>query len=225
MEEESKTMREIAKTVRKALEVSEKFGKFLSSIFGEGFKDLGDTFSDWTKYFRYRNLLKLQDKVFSIHKKRNIEGKTVPIPPRYALPLLESATLEDDDNLQDKWAGLIVNSTDPQKSFQIQKIFIHILTNIEPLDAAILDLLFTYDKNDQLKLNSEKISEILKQDRQYINISLSNLFRLGCIIDSWINVYDSEIPKNFQGFRVNNPISDFSLSQLGKSLMEACKTS
>ena len=119
----------------------------------------------------------------------------------------------------------MVNATDPNKRFLIQKIFIQILSNLEPLDAELLDLLFARKGSKEPRLNSERISEILNQDRQHINISLSNLFRLGCIIDNWINVWDSEIPKNYQGFRVNNPISDFSLSQLGKNLMEACKSS
>jgi hypothetical protein len=225
MEEESKAIQEVAKTISKAIDLSEKFGKFLSSIFGEGFENIGGTFSDWTNYFRYKNMLKLQDKVLSIHRQRHIEGKTIPIPPRYALPLLDSATLEDDDNIQDKWAGLIANSTDPNKNFQFQKIFIQILTSIEPLDAAILDLLHSSEKNENQKRNSEDIAKTLDQDKHYVIISVSNLFRLGCIIDNWVNVYDSEIPKNYQGFRVNSPISDFRLSQLGKSLMEACKIS
>ena len=97
MEEETKTVHEIAKTVRKGLDFTEKFGSFLTRIFGEGFIHLGDSFSDWTKYFRYNNLLKLQDKVLSLHKKRSIEGKTIPIPPRYALPLLELASLMSDN--------------------------------------------------------------------------------------------------------------------------------
>lgn len=229
MKEEAKAVQEVAKTARKGFEIAEKLSALLEKIFGDGFAHLGGSFSDWAKYFRYKNLLKLQDKVISLHQKRGIEGKTIPVPPRYALPLLESASLEDDENIQDKWAGLIANATDPDKCFQFQKIYIQILSSLEPLDALILDLLASQkdiiktDDNNKPKLNAEKISDILERDREVINISLSNLFRLGCIIDSWKNTWDS-MDTGYQGFRVNNPESNFRLSQIGRKLMDLCKT-
>lgn len=229
MEEEAKAVQEVAKTARKGFEIVEKLSTLLEKIFGEGFTHLGGSFSDWAKYFRYKNLLKLQDKVILLHRKRGIEGKTTPVPPRYAIPLLESASLEDDENLQDKWAGLIANGTDPNKCFQFQKIYIQILSNLEPLDAILLDFLASQkdiikiDDDSKPKFNAEKISDILKKDREAINISLSNLFRLGCIIDSWKNTWDS-MATGYQGFRVNNPESNFRLSQLGRRLMDLCKT-
>ena len=58
MDEEAKAAQEIAKATKKGLEVSEKFGAFLSKIFGEGFQHLGNSFADWTKYIRYKNLIK-----------------------------------------------------------------------------------------------------------------------------------------------------------------------
>ena len=229
MEEEAKAVQEVAKTTRKGFELVEKLSILLEKILGEGFTHLGGSFSDWAKYFRYKNLLKLQDKVISLHQKRGVEGKTIPVPPRYALQLLESASLEDDENLQDKWSGLIANATDPNKRFQFQKIYIQILSNLEPFDALILDFLVSQkdiikrDDDNKPMLNAEKISDILNIDREDTIISLSNLFRLGCIIDSWKSTWDS-MATGFQGFRVNNPESNFRLSQLGRRLMDLCKT-
>ena len=62
MEEESKALQEVAKTTRKGFELAEKLSILLEKIFGEGLVHLGDSFSDWAKYFRYMNLLKLQEK-------------------------------------------------------------------------------------------------------------------------------------------------------------------
>ena len=230
MEENAKAVQQIAKTTRKGFDLGEKLGSFLSTIFGEGLKYLGGTFSDWTKYFRYKNFLNLKDKVQAIHEKREVVGKTIPIPPRYAIPLLEAASTEDDETIQDMWAGLIASATDPSTSFQLQKIYIQIISNLEPFDALLLEFLDEQnrknmeDNKSKSKLNSEYISTHFGKKREVINISLSNLFRLGCIIDVWENYWDSEKPNPFQGFRVNNSISDFRLSQLGKMLMQACKT-
>jgi hypothetical protein len=229
MEEESKAVQEVAKTTRKGFELVEKLGVLFEKIFGEGLSHLGDSFSDWAKFFRYKNLLKLQDKVINLHQKRGVMGKTIPIPPRYALPLIESASLEDDENLQKKWAGLISNATDPNIRFQFRKIYIQILSNLEPLDAIVLDFLARQndiiDRDDETEplLNADKISDLLCLGKEDIVISLSNLFRLGCIIDSWKDTWDS-MATGFQGFRVNNPESSFRLSQLGRRLIVSCKT-
>ena len=124
---------------------------------------------------------------------------------------------------------MIANSTDPGKKFQIQKIFINILKSLEPLDALILDYLSQYkdiiEAEDERKsaINANKIAIDLKKDREEINISLSNLFRIGCILDSW-NANRDNIGIGYQGFRVNNPEPNFCLSDLGRSLMNACKS-
>jgi hypothetical protein len=230
MDEEAKAVQEIAKATKKGLEVTEKFGAFLSKIFGEGFKHVGDSFADWTIYIRYKNMMKIQDKFEQLHQKRGLKINTISLSTGHALSLLESASREDDDNIQEKWAGLLANSTDPNKRIKIQKIYIEILSSLEPLDALVMDYLSEQDAPIKIsygefpKINAENISESLSQDISDINLSLSNLFRLGCLIDSWQNQTWNTMARGYQGFRVNNPESDFRLSHLGRMLIEACKT-
>ncbi len=119
MEEESKAVQEVAKTTGKAIEAAERVGKFFSTIFGGAFGEVGDIVHDWAKYFHYKNLLRIQDKVEAIHRERKIEGKTIPIPPRYAVPLIQNAFQEGDETLQEMWAGLIANSMDPGRRLRI----------------------------------------------------------------------------------------------------------
>ena len=49
--------------------------------------------------------------------------------------MINEATLEDREEIQKLWAGLIANATDPNKRFNIQKIHIDILSKLEPLEA------------------------------------------------------------------------------------------
>jgi hypothetical protein len=86
--------------------LSERLTGFLHKVIGAGAEELGGAFKDWAATFRYRNALKLADQVEKIHAERKLLGKTIPIPPRLAIPLLESATLEDDETLSEMWAGL-----------------------------------------------------------------------------------------------------------------------
>jgi hypothetical protein len=67
-----------------------------------------------------------------------IEGKTIPIPLRSAIPMLEAASLEEDVTLQDIWAQLIANSMDPTLSQKVHPGYIEIVKQICPDEAVIL---------------------------------------------------------------------------------------
>jgi hypothetical protein len=137
-----KAVEETAKAVQKAVPVVEKFGDrlggFFHKVIGEGAEHLGGAFSDWAATFRYKNAIKLADQVDAIHAQRAISGKTIPIPPRLAIPLIERATLEDDELLIEMWAGLIANATDPHSGVHARRSYSQLLSSLEPIDALVL---------------------------------------------------------------------------------------
>lgn len=229
MEEEAKAVKAVAEAASKGIEASEKLGGFLSKVLGEGFVELGSVFADWAKTFRYKNLLKLSDEIDQIHANRRLQGKSIPIRPKYALPILQEASLEDDNDIRSFWAGLIANATDPSVKFQIRKLHIEILSSLDPVDAAILNFLKRPGFDEQYEfisgnqLNTEELSKLLNKDKEDIKVSLSNLFRHGLIIDSWKQTIDS-MDYAYSGFRANNPKSNYRLSYLGSTLLDGCKT-
>jgi len=201
--------------------------EFAKTLVGGAAKQFGEILADLGAYWRYKNFLNLRDKVADIHRKRKFEGKPTPIPPRYALPLIEKASMEDEPQLQDMWAGLIANFQDPRKRLNPRKIYFEILSEFEPLDTAILLFLAenrsTINEDDEKGqlLNAELLAEKLECDSEEVKLALSNLFRLGCIIDSWEQTIDG-IEKGFSGNRVNNPSSSFRASYFGLTLVDAC---
>jgi hypothetical protein len=229
MKEEAKAVQEVAKTAQKGIEAAEKLGGFLNRILGDGFVHLGATFSDWAAAYRYKNLLKLIDSIEQIHSARRLAGKTIPILPKHAIPILQHASLEDSDEVRAIWAGLLANATDPNVGFQIKKLYIEILSALDPIDAIVLTFLSRENLDDEYnfmngaRLNAEEVTRRLKRDESEIKISLSNLFRLGLIIDAWDQTLDS-LDRGYAGFRVNNPKSNFRLSHLGRILVDGCKT-
>jgi hypothetical protein len=68
----------------------------------------------------------------------------VQIPDYIALPLIEAATLVDDEGLQEKWAALLANAAHPQFSPSMSPQFPKILANLLPREAKYLDLYFDY---------------------------------------------------------------------------------
>ena len=120
-DEEAKAAQEIAKATGKAIEAVQGLGGFLKDVFGSSLRELGGAFYDRAVVYRYLNWLRLLEKVEHIHQMRRNAGKTVPIPLRYAIPILERVSLEDEESLQDMWAGLIANASDPAKRLDIRK--------------------------------------------------------------------------------------------------------
>ena len=193
-DEEAKAAQEIAKVTGRSLDSGERVMKFFRTFIGEAPEELGETVTAWTRYFKFKNFLAIHDKVEAIVAKRKCEGKMVPIPARIGIPLLEAATQENDETLQNKWAALIANAADPKTAFQIRKVFVSLLAELEPLDAAVLDVLPNAveavkceDRKNPLfvrvfhGLKVPELSERLSASEDDILLSLHNLIRLGCV--------------------------------------------
>lgn len=231
LDEETKALQEVAKTTGKALDIVKAGGEFVGSIFGESFRQFGGAVADWARYFRYKNFLRVRDKVDKILTDRLLAGKVTPIPQQYALPILEGASLENEESLQELWAGLIANASDPGCNLNLKKIYIEILRGLEPLDAKILKFLsdpkyqeMDSDEQKETRLNAEKVALLLEADPEEVKISLQTLARYGCIIDSWTGQTWDDLDKRYSGFIVDNPKSSFKLSHLGRQLVKATQT-
>ncbi len=227
MTDPTQAIEKAAEALSKAIDLLRDLAPFLRRVLGDSLESFGGILSDWASYFRYKNLLAIRDRVEAIHVKRNLQGKALPIPPRYAIPLIEAASLEDDPDIRTLWANLIANATDPNTHLKLAKIHIDTLKAFEPLDAAIMDHLYrnwahTLMVPEEAPENADTISEALDCDPEEVKISLQNLYRLGCLIDTAGEaVFDTEFPYVI-GLRVNNPRSNFRLSHFGRSLYEAC---
>jgi hypothetical protein len=138
-DEQAKATQEVAKTTGKFAEITEKVGGFLSKVIGPASNQFGGILEDWTRYYRLKNLLAIADKVEAIYAHRAIQDKTVPIRPRIAIPMLESAALEDDETLQTVWAKLIANSTDPNFKLALHPGYIEIIKQLSSDEALILE--------------------------------------------------------------------------------------
>jgi hypothetical protein len=81
---------------------------FLEKIAGPASEEIGLLLQDKVKLYRFKNWYKILGKAKKYLEERKIEPKAIPL--RTLLPLLEGASLEDDDYLADKWAALISNA-------------------------------------------------------------------------------------------------------------------
>ena len=85
-----------------------------------------------------------------------------PVPPRFLLPFVDGCSVENDETLQDKWAGLLATAS--QEGDSISPSFIETLKQLTPEDARILDRI--YDK--ALKDRERMLSTLAKEIRQRV---------------------------------------------------------
>ena len=123
--------------------------------------------------------------------------------------------MEDNETIQDMWAGLIANASDPDKRLDVKKVYIDILSSLEPLDTAILaDLQSSLSRNFVSLLTNAQVSD------EELRISLQNLARFGCIRQEKHETW-TEMSK--LGFDVSDVTAAIVLTDLGHSLLEACQ--
>ena len=151
--ETAKATQEVAKTTTKAIEAVNKVGSFLSKALGEPIEEAIGMIGDKLKFMRWERQIRLIDKVEEISQNRKIIGKEIPIPPKLFIPIMENASLEDNNTLQDIWARLIVSSQDEKTSKNVRVAYIDIIKQLEDVDVMFLDKLY-YWYQDYTKQNN-----------------------------------------------------------------------
>ena len=129
---------ELAKTgIPAAFEAAKEF---LGKIAGPAAKEVGLLLQDKVRIYRFYNQLKILAKAQKMLNEAGVSPISVPL--RTLLPLLEGAALEEEDDLSTKWAALLANAATPNSPLAIYPSFPHILSQLFPRDARVLDAIY-----------------------------------------------------------------------------------
>lgn len=180
---------EINKLAEKTgLEIAEirKFGEFIEKISGNIFSNVLGLVSDKFAYYRLERAIMLNEKVTQNLKEKGID-RTKYVPATFSVPIIEKATIEEDDDLHSLWANLLTNALDPNYEGLLHRNFSSILSELEPVDAKTLNKVMI-DYNEVLRdplftgeplFAREKLAQFLNISVNDCDISLRNLIRLG----------------------------------------------
>jgi|TARA_R110000822_G_scaffold309965_2_gene440793 hypothetical protein len=144
-------------TIEKGLELAKDF---LGRLINPAAEEVGLLISDNIKFFRFKNQVRILLRAKDYVEKKNIKIKEIPI--KILVPLLENASLEDNDTLQNKWANLLVNMIDSEQNLQNQ-IFPYILSQISIEEYDGLQEIL--DREQQHRLEKTKLEELKKDDK------------------------------------------------------------
>ncbi|MDA0524216.1 Abi-alpha family protein [Methanococcoides alaskense] len=211
-DETVKTAGEVAKLATKSLDVVGQFGGFLSKIFGTPAKDAYGIVGDQIDFIQWERRTRMVEIVNQYHEKKGFPPVR-PISPKFAIPMIMNAGLEEDDDLQDIWCRLIANSMDANFDFEIRYAFIEMIKSLSSLDAQILSLVYrgaskyssipsrnfaedddVFDNETDYVVRKERMqsyfmSKVVIKHKlgctgELLDVSIHNLLRVQCLNDS-----------------------------------------
>jgi hypothetical protein len=106
----------------------------INKLAGPMAEETGALFGDKVRDYRMRNCINTFIKTERLLREAGIEVKAVP--PRLFLPILEGCSVEDSEQLQDMWAGLLASAS--QQTDELSPSFIETLKQLTPQEAKQL---------------------------------------------------------------------------------------
>jgi hypothetical protein len=222
MEEESKAVQEVARTTGKAIDAAREAGGFIARFIAGSLEQGMGIFEDRLRYLRWERQLRLMQRADQMLKELGLAAPTRAVPLRLAIPLIQGASLEEDDELQDRWATLLVNAANAACGMEIRRAHIEILEQITVLEAKILDAVYSLpfegaQHEGIVTIDLPTSARIVVQDEtkfveppEDIVLAIGNLARIGCLRPT-LTMGGGEI------FGRVNP------TMLGRSFVQACR--
>ena len=168
---------------------------FINKIAGPAAEEFGLALQDKAKLYRYKNLIKIMEKAKKYAERSNIDIKEIPL--RTLIPIIECASLEDNENLAEKWAALIANAATRDSIRKLHPSYAQILKEMSPNDAFLLDAIYETKQIIHWQNFKEKYSKENSLTLDEVDFSFWNLFRLGLIYNTRKELKKSEFSKNF----------------------------
>lgn len=181
-----KQAKDIAEAANVSVDAIAKLGKFIDNTFGNAITNGLGLITDKLAYYRLERAIELQRKVEERLRKKGVDAKKY-VPVSFGLPIIEKATIEDDDNMQQLWANLLANALDPNYISKITRNFSSILADMEPVDVRILDMVVSEyvtlsdDKKSKALFILAKVAANVGVSLMECENSIRNLMRLGLI--------------------------------------------
>ncbi len=116
-------------------------GKLVLRLFGPVADEMGQYLADGFRQWRWRrdNFSKVADRCEMEKEARGIDDDSLgSVAEGEAYRLAEACSSEDDEMVQELWAGLITSAMDPDKEVVLIRAFVEILKAIGPVEAGLL---------------------------------------------------------------------------------------
>ena len=184
-----------AETAGKAIDAAQSFGSFISEYTREPLKAASGIIADKLNYIRWKQGVRLMTKSREFLGQMGFSSPPNAVPMNFAIPLIEAGSLEEDEDLQDLWAILLVNAATSSHPNDRRRAYISILEQLTHLDAQMLIKIYTaldggVSEKAVVTNDLPKSARIFQEGENFdaleppsneVVLSLANLMRIGCI--------------------------------------------
>lgn len=143
----------------------------IRDIAGPASREFGLLISDQIKYWRLKNLTRISRKYEELKRDRGLSGENIRhLRMSVGLPILEKASFEDDDDLQQLWANLILSATSSAESYEDvdanHKTFANALHSMSKVDCRVLEVVVEKGVESQ-GCNVIRLNNLTEEDVQH----------------------------------------------------------
>ncbi len=132
----------ITEAAKSLATVAEKATDLLHKLTAPVCEETGLLLGQRMKAYRERKLHETLEKADRRLRDSGLEPN--PVPPKLLLPIIDGCSIEDNETLQDMWAGLLTSAS--QRADLIRPSFVDTLKQLTPNEAKFLDKVFgNYD--------------------------------------------------------------------------------
>lgn len=170
---------EQAKLGQELIKAARDGGGYFADILGDLPRDLlGLLVGDRVKAKRIEKIAMLWERT---RERLRDRGMADPEPPslKYAIPILEAAADEENEELQDLWSRLLAAAMDPNRRDAMRQSFIQVVKQMDPMDALVLKAI---PHDIQTAINREAIASKLNSSTDDVQVSFEHLLALDCIV-------------------------------------------
>lgn len=211
------------------VKTTEKILSGIAKILGEPAEDAAGIIGDRLKFFRWERQLRYIVRSNEILTERGVR-ETRAVPPKFALPIITHASVEEDDKLQDLWAMLTANAMDPDFKLELRYAYLEIIKSLNPLDVKILNLFYStllgdpninWNNITEYHLRKEQLQEALSISDSDYQVSMFNLFRVQCMAPAVLKATNIILGNN-ENPSIYKGIDAVTMTPLGVGFVKAC---
>ena len=192
MSDESKAIDAVASATGTAIEAVRDLRRDVTRYVGGSLDQVMGLLEDKLRYLRWERQIRLFERANRFLAERGLEQPTRPVSLPIAIPLIQAASLEENDEMQDRWAALLANAADESFDEDIRRAYISILKDLTPLDAVNLEQIYSLEPVSDIEVPiytmflPERVTEHQpesedRRPQQLVEVSLANLDRLGLV--------------------------------------------
>src|SRR6202451_2399318 len=163
------------KLVKAGVEAALKpFADLLDKLAGPAAEEIGLTLKDHVRVFRLKRQVRLFERVKEMLAESNTEPGRVPF--KVLLPIVENASIEENDEVQDMWAGLLANSASGEK---VYPSYVELLKQLSPHEALLLHMVvesIVLAPQSEHWLYWKKIDSVVEEWKRKVNIDRNEGF-------------------------------------------------